>query len=313
MKSLLTVSGVVFAHICVFLLLVNGCRGPASEPDTTWQGDTSVYSGGARSGVQPVRAVPATAEPAAAVPASAAPASARPASSEPVPAAPSEAKPAETSSPAPAPDAAGKEQIYRVQKGDALSTIAVRFGVTPKEIADANGIALNDPIYAGKTLKIPAPKAKSVEEKAKAEGEIYVVEKGDVLGKVARKFKVSVAQLKKANNLKSDKILVGQKLVIPSKASSEKSAEAVPAEEKEKSAAPTPEAAPETQPEPAVPATSEPEKAQESAPENRDAPLDENFGMPEGGFRSLEEDAPASAPAESAPATAVPATGTPAE
>ena len=93
MKSLLTVSGVVFAHICVFLLLVNGCRGPVSEPDTTWKGDTSVYSGGARSAAQPARAVPASAEPAA-VPASSAPASGRPVSAQPAPA---ETKPAATS------------------------------------------------------------------------------------------------------------------------------------------------------------------------------------------------------------------------
>lgn len=309
MKSLLTVSGVVFAHICVFLLLVNGCRGPVSEPDTTWKGDTSVYSGGARSTAQPARAVPASAEPAA-VPASSAPASGRPVSAQPAPA---ETKPAATSpaaaeSSAVAPAAVGKEQIYLVQKGDMLSTIAVRFGVTPKEIADANGIALNDPIYAGRTLKIPAPKAKSTEEKTKAEGEIYVVEKGDVLGTIARKFKVSVAQLKKANNLKSDKIFAGQKLVIPSKAS-----ETAPAEAKDESAE-KPEAAPAAQPEPAVPAKSEPEKASDAASGNQTTTVDENLGMPEGGFRSLDDDdAPASAPAESSPATAVPATGTPAE
>lgn len=309
MKSLLTVSGVVFAHICVFLLLVNGCRGPVSEPDTTWKGDTSVYSGGARSAAQPARAVPASAEPAAAVPASSAPASARPVSAQPAPA---ETKPAATSSaaaesPAAAPAAAGKEQIYLVQKGDMLSTIAVRFGVTPKEIAAANGIALNDPIYAGKTLKIPAPKAKSAEEKAKAEGEIYVVEKGDVLGTIARKFKVSVSQLKKANNLKSDKIFAGQKLVIPSKAS-----EAAPAEAKDESAEKS-EAAPAAQPDPAAPAKFEPEKASDAASDKQATTVDENLGMPEGGFRSLDDDAPASAPAESSPATAVPATGTPAE
>ena len=43
----------------------------------------------------------------------------------------------------------------------------------------------------------------------------YVVQKGDILGRIANKFGVKVADLKKANGLTSDKIVVGQKLVIP--------------------------------------------------------------------------------------------------
>ncbi len=298
MKSLLTVSGVVFAHICVFLLLVNGCRGPVSEKESSWNGDTSAYSGGARSAsARPAQAVPAEAKPAAAVPATpaqAVPASAEPASAKPVPAA---AKPATAT---PANDASAepdKEKLYRVQKGDMLSTLAVRFGVTAKEIAAANGIGLNDPIYEGKTLKIPAQKPKSAEEKAKAEGEIYVVAKGDVLGTIARKHKVTVAQLKAANNLKSDKIRVGQKLVIPSKsAETEKSepAAATPAETSAQ-AVPAKSASEESKPASATPATTE---------EKSDGAL----AVPE--LSMLEEsgdESAASAPAEPVPATSVPA------
>ncbi len=305
MKSLLTVSGVVFAHICVFLLLVNGCRGPVSEREPAWRGDTSVYSGGARSAAQPAQAVPAKSEPAVAVPASATPATATPAAAQPVPAT------AQPASAAPAADATpaepGKEKLYRVQKGDMLSTLAVRFGVTAKDIADANGIGLNDPIYEGKTLKIPAQKPKSAEEKAKAEGEIYVVAKGDVLGTIARKHKVTVAQLKKANNLKSDKIRVGQKLVIPSKTAAAEKTES-------ESAAPA-NAAPAEAPANAVPANAAPaeskpaETKSEAAPEEKKS--DGALEMPE--LRMLEETTDAAtAPAEPAPAAAVPATSVPA-
>lgn len=292
MKSLLTVSGVVFAHICVFLLLVNGCRGPVSEREPSWRGDTSVYSGGARSAAQPAQAVPAKSEPAVAVPASATPAAAQPVPATAQPASAADASPAEP----------GKEKLYRVQKGDMLSTLAVRFGVTAKDIADANGIGLNDPIYEGKTLKIPAQKPKSAEEKAKAEGEIYVVAKGDVLGTIARRHKVTVAQLKKANNLKSDKIRVGQKLVIPSKTAAAEKTES-------ESAAPA-EAPANAVPANAAPAESKPaETKSESAPEEKKS--DGALEMPE--LRMLEEPDSASAPAEPAPATAVPATSAPAE
>ena len=45
-------------------------------------------------------------------------------------------------------------------------------------------------------------------------GSVYVVMAGDTLSEIAEKKKVSVAQLKKLNNLKSDLIRVGQKLKL---------------------------------------------------------------------------------------------------
>lgn len=49
-----------------------------------------------------------------------------------------------------------------------------------------------------------------------AGGPVHVVRKGDTLGAIAIKYKVSVASLKQANNLKTDTIKIGQKLTIPS-------------------------------------------------------------------------------------------------
>ena len=311
MKSLFTVSGVVLAHICVFLLLVNGCRGPESAPET-WGSDTSIYSGGARSSAVPAEAepvLPAEAEP---VPAEA---KARPEPARPAPAA-SEADAEKSAAPfIRFTSASGKETVYVVKKGDYLSTIGLRHGVTAKEIADANGIGLNDKILVGQKLKIPAAKPKAEEKKVVAEGEIYVVQKGDVLGTIARKHKISVAQLKKANNLKSDMIRVGQKLVIPTKKAAgtpEKSA--APAEKKSEEKAPTEKSAPAAKPAeaPEKPADSEP-TAKEASVAEETVEIDENFGMPEGGFRQFDEAAPAENPeATAAPAEAVPAEGTPA-
>lgn len=45
--------------------------------------------------------------------------------------------------------------------------------------------------------------------------QIYIVKKGDTLGKIARKFKTSATAIKKANKLKLTKITPGQRLVIP--------------------------------------------------------------------------------------------------
>lgn len=312
MKSLFTVSGVVLAHICVFLLLVNGCRGPESAPET-WGSDTSIYSGGARNS-----AVPAEAEPVLSAEAGPVPAEAKKARPEPAQSAPAASEADAEKSVAPFirfTSASGKETVYVVKKGDYLSTIGLRHGVTAKEIADANGIGLNDKILVGQKLKIPAAKPKAEEKNVVAEGEIYVVKKGDVLGTIARKHKISVAQLKKANNLKSDMIRVGQKLVIPTKKAAgtpEKSA--APAEKKSEEKAPTEKSAPAAKPAeaPEKPADSEP-TAKEASVAEEPVEIDENFGMPEGGFRQFDEAAPAENPeATAAPAEAVPAEGTPA-
>jgi len=45
----------------------------------------------------------------------------------------------------------------------------------------------------------------------------YTVQKGATLGAIAKAYKVSIADIKKTNNLKNDFIRVGQKLLIPKK------------------------------------------------------------------------------------------------
>lgn len=46
---------------------------------------------------------------------------------------------------------------YVVQAGDSLSDIAEQFGLTLKELQDANNIENPDSIYVGQILKIPEP------------------------------------------------------------------------------------------------------------------------------------------------------------
>jgi len=48
-------------------------------------------------------------------------------------------------------------------------------------------------------------------------GNEYIVQKGDTLTSIAKNRGVTVAELRKVNNLTSDSLKVGQKLVIPSK------------------------------------------------------------------------------------------------
>ena len=55
---------------------------------------------------------------------------------------------------------------------------------------------------------------KQIKDGGDGERIVYRVKQGDVLGKIASKHRVSVAQIKRWNNLKSNNIRIGQRLVI---------------------------------------------------------------------------------------------------
>jgi LysM repeat protein len=115
---------------------------------------------------------------------------------------------------------------YLIAKGDTYATIARKFGVTIKAIADANPGLEPTKLRIGQKLHIPAatktvasaPAATSGST-APAGAEAYVVKSGDTLSRIASEHHVSVRSIRTANNLRSDRIVVGQKLKIPVKAS----------------------------------------------------------------------------------------------
>jgi len=114
---------------------------------------------------------------------------------------------------------------YKVAKGDLLSTIAKKFHVTLKQIMDANPGVDATKLQIGQTLHIPAPSTTgapgSVGEPGAATPaggqQVYTVKSGDSLIKIAGQFGTTVKALRSANNLTTDKIVVGQKLKVPAK------------------------------------------------------------------------------------------------
>lgn len=114
--------------------------------------------------------------------------------------------------------------VYKVKKGDSLIKIAKKFGVKVSDIKKMNRLK-SSRIYVGQTLKIPivskGEKQIAKSELRKSKGKsfiIYRVKRGDTLIKIAKRFKVSLKDLRRINNLKSDKLHVGQKLKIPVRA-----------------------------------------------------------------------------------------------
>ncbi len=121
-----------------------------------------------------------------------------------------------------APVAAQEYSTYVVKPGESLSKIAVAHGFRTADVVAVNPGLDPNKIRAGQTIVLPgagtvktAPKTYAAPAKAASSGGTYVVQKGDILGRIAKKHGVKLADLKKANGLTSDKIVVGQKLVIP--------------------------------------------------------------------------------------------------
>ena len=120
------------------------------------------------------------------------------------------------------PKAAPTATEYLVVQNDNFYSIAKKFpGVSVADIKAANPDVDPTRMKVGQKLVIPAPKetpAKTGETAKAAEadsGNTYTVVAGDNLTVIAKKYKITVAELKKANKMTTDRINVGQKLQIP--------------------------------------------------------------------------------------------------
>ncbi|MGE4295077.1 MAG: LysM peptidoglycan-binding domain-containing protein [Campylobacterales bacterium] len=100
---------------------------------------------------------------------------------------------------------ANRFMVYQVQKGDSLGGIGNRFGVSYAMIKDFNNLKSNL-IRPGQHLVIPVIKPQRAND--------YIVQRGDSLQSIARKFNTSVERLKDANNLQHNTIYAGDKLII---------------------------------------------------------------------------------------------------
>lgn len=105
---------------------------------------------------------------------------------------------------------------YVVKKGDTLSGISAKYGVTVREIKDASSLK-NNSIKVGDILLIPGGDIVVRDSSQNRQAFEYRVVKGDSLGRIGSKYGVSVKELKRANNMKSDRLIVGKKLLIPGK------------------------------------------------------------------------------------------------
>jgi N-acetylmuramoyl-L-alanine amidase len=140
-------------------------------------------------------------------------------------------------------------KTYVVKQGDSLSYIAHRFNVSTRDIMSLNKISNPNKVRIGQKLTLPgyvdlnapAPVRKAKKAVVKkvipvAAGGEYVVKSGDSLSKIAAAHGIKTKDLREANSLTGDKLLIGQKLAIPGGKAAP--AEVTPAEVKPGEAAP---------------------------------------------------------------------------
>ena len=101
----------------------------------------------------------------------------------------------------------GDYVVYTVKKGDSLWEIANQYGVSVNDIANYNNLGTTL-LQIGQQLLIPSVTLDSDEI-------IYVVKPGDSLWSIAKKYNITVNELKDANNLSSNMLSIGQQLIIP--------------------------------------------------------------------------------------------------
>jgi membrane-bound lytic murein transglycosylase D len=124
--------------------------------------------------------------------------------------------------------------LHKVNKGETLGRIAQQYRTSVAQLQKANNLN-GHMIRIGQVLKVPPreesrpgpisvavgeskptlTRAQTVAARSEAEGAVHIVGKGDTLSSIARRYNVSQDSLRRANQLNSALIRVGQRLDIP--------------------------------------------------------------------------------------------------
>ncbi|MDR2407741.1 MAG: LysM peptidoglycan-binding domain-containing protein [Bacteroidales bacterium] len=139
---------------------------------------------------------------------------------------------AASSKPSVPPPSQTKPTYYTVKSGDVLSKLAVKYNTNVSQLKKWNNLK-NDNIYVGQRLIVrqrtsppkteintpPTPKPSdnnrtSTNKDENKKTTLYTIKSGDTLNKIAKMYNVSIEDIKKWNNLKSDTIYAGQQLII---------------------------------------------------------------------------------------------------
>ncbi|KNC14620.1 N-acetylmuramoyl-L-alanine amidase [Pantoea sp. RIT-PI-b] len=106
----------------------------------------------------------------------------------------------------------GATQRHTVTRGETLSGIAAKYGVSMATLREMNSLK-RDVVWVGQRLKVPAKSSVSVA--ATSRPTRHKVVRGDSLTAIAAHYGVSSKAIMQANNMKSSNVMLGQNLKIP--------------------------------------------------------------------------------------------------
>lgn len=97
-------------------------------------------------------------------------------------------------------------EYYKVKKGDTLYAIAKKFGMTVDKLKDLNNL---------NSINLSIGQELLVTDKYIDNDNSYTIKSGDTLYSIAKKYNTTVSKIKEINNLSSDVLSIGQKIIIP--------------------------------------------------------------------------------------------------
>ena len=105
----------------------------------------------------------------------------------------------------PTPRLGGEGLAHVVRAGESIATIARAQGMEPQTLADFNGLPVREPLLPGQTLRIPGATGALMTHR---------VQRGDSLGSIARRYGVTVADLKRWNPVAANTVRTGAVIQI---------------------------------------------------------------------------------------------------
>ena len=109
----------------------------------------------------------------------------------------------------------GATQRHVVKRGETLSGIAAHYGVSMATLRSLNTLK-KDVVWVGQRLKVPAGSVKQIASTVKAaKPQRHKVVRGDSLTAIAAKYGVSPQAIQQANKMKTQNVMLGQTLTIP--------------------------------------------------------------------------------------------------
>jgi membrane-bound lytic murein transglycosylase D len=117
-------------------------------------------------------------------------------------------------------------QAYRLKEGESLAQAAAKFGLPAETLRTVNGLGARARIHGGHLLLVPAERPSSAADAslsravftAVPQGRTFyhTVQRGETLYSIARRYKVSAADLREWNRMSQSAVSVGQQVRVTS-------------------------------------------------------------------------------------------------